>query len=127
MILWYNRKSFKTPNKHGNYNGFNLVGIDPLPFFKHYQTGKMITPEDFIKQLPEIVKLRVMSNSPPSILELNPSLCTTNIIDPGTQSWVCSLDPMASPYLLPRAMSNSVINLKLFLLTTFSKQETAEN
>ncbi len=30
---WYNRKTFKTPNSHGNFNGFNLVGI--------YQAGKV--------------------------------------------------------------------------------------
>lgn len=94
---WYNRKSFKTPNKHGNYNGFNLVGINPLPFFKYYQSGKMHTPNDFIKQLPEIVKLRVSSNTPPGILRINPSLCASDVIDKGTRSWICSFGPYGIP------------------------------
>ena len=94
---WYNRKSFKTPNKHGNYNGFNLVGINPLPFFKYYQSGKMHTPNDFIKQLPEIVKLRVSSNLTPSILKINPSLCTSDVLDKGTRSWICSFGPYGIP------------------------------
>ena len=121
---WYNRKSFKTPNKHGNYNGFNLVGIDPLPFFKHYQTGKMTTPEDFIKQLPEIVKLRVMSNSPPSILKLNPSLCTTNIIDQQTQSWICSFGPYGIP--LSFTPSNEQFSDKLKIIS-FNEKHQQQN
>ena len=29
---WYDKKKYTTKNRHGNFSGFNLVGIDPLPF-----------------------------------------------------------------------------------------------
>ena len=31
---WYNHKKFSTPNRHGNFSGFNLVGFDPTLLFK---------------------------------------------------------------------------------------------
>lgn len=119
---WYSSKSFKTPNKHGNYNGFNLVGIDPLSFFRHYQSGKMNSPDDFIKELPEIVMLRVTSNSPPGILRINPSLCTTEIIDKSTQSWICSFGPYGIP--LSFTPSNEQHRDKLKIISFNNEQQT---
>jgi len=29
---WYDKKKYTTKNRHGNFSGFNLVGIDPIPF-----------------------------------------------------------------------------------------------
>lgn len=32
---WYDAQPFGSPNHHGNYNGMNLVGVDPLAFMRY--------------------------------------------------------------------------------------------
>jgi len=111
---WYNRKTFKSPNTHGNFNGFNLVGIDPLPFFKLYQSGKMKSPADYIGSLNEIVSVAVKSNLKPSILAINPSLnhspVSTNHQNNG---WVCRFGPYGIPLSFERASIEGTKNIEV--------------
>ena len=94
---WYNRKTFTSPNKHGNFNGFNLVGLDPLLFFKSYQSGNLKSPADYIGNLQEVVRVLVKSDVKPSILKINPSLSSKHPEDSETLSWVCSFGPHGIP------------------------------
>ena len=48
---WY-KKKYSKPNIHGNYNGINLIGIDPLDFYEKYQEWEVDSFDTYIKALP---------------------------------------------------------------------------
>ena len=72
---WYNSKNFQSPNRHSNFSGFNLVGIDPLHFFSQYQNKKFKQPLDYLQALPTIVKARVKRTKKLDFAERYPELC----------------------------------------------------
>ncbi|MBC8349604.1 MAG: M23 family metallopeptidase [Verrucomicrobia bacterium] len=71
---WYAKRSFKTPNRHGNFSGFNLVGLDPLSFYESYKSKSIATPLSFIQSLPVVAKVRVRSSGIPDFVKRYPSL-----------------------------------------------------
>ncbi len=116
---WYNRKTFKTPNSHGNFNGFNLVGIDPLSFFKLYQAGKVKSPADYFLDLKETVSVAVKSNLRPSILAIDPSLeQSAASTDHQYNGWICRFGPYGIPLSFERALIQGAKNVEVL---TFSE------
>jgi len=116
---WYNRKTFKTPNTHGNFNGYNLVGIDPLSFFKNYQLGEFNSPADYFGKLKETVSVAVKSTLRPSILGINPSLERS----PASTShkyngWICRFGPYGIPLSFEKATIPGARNIQVL---TFSE------
>ena len=73
---WYNKKKFKSKNRHGNFSGFNLVGLDPLLFYSMYKKKSFGTPLEFLKSLPASVIVRVKTNKTPDFVSRYPSLST---------------------------------------------------
>ena len=71
---WYAKRPFKTPNRHGNFSGFNLVGLDPLSFYESYKSKSMATPLAFIQSRPIVAKIRVRSSRIPDFVKRYPSL-----------------------------------------------------
>ena len=54
---WYDKKPYKTRNRHGNYSGFNLVGIDPLLLLR--------LPEEILRQPTRLPALPARSGQDP--------------------------------------------------------------
>ena len=71
---WFSRKAFKTPNRHGNYSGFNLVGIDPIPFYASFQKKSFAKPIDYLKSLPIQAKVKIKTNKVPDFVRRYPTL-----------------------------------------------------
>jgi murein DD-endopeptidase MepM/ murein hydrolase activator NlpD len=71
---WYAKRPFNTPNRHGNFSGFNLVGLDPLSFYESYKSKSIATPLSFIQALPVVAKVRVRSSGIPDFVKRYPSL-----------------------------------------------------
>lgn len=68
---WYNRKSFESPNWHGQWNGMNLLGVDPLDFFRSIQSRKVSSFPEYLKSLPVLVKVQVRYSQIPSFVREN--------------------------------------------------------
>lgn len=66
---WYKTKGFATPNKHGCWNGLNLVGLDPLEFLNSKKTFS-----DFLKQQITAFQLSFDFPSIPTFITQNPGL-----------------------------------------------------
>ena len=71
---WYAKRPFNSPNRHGNFSGFNLVGLDPLSFYESYKSKSIATPLAFIQSLPIVTKVRVRSSGIPDFVKRYPSL-----------------------------------------------------
>ena len=97
---WYARQSFKTKNKHGNFNGYNLVGFDPIHFYSSFQKKEFSSPKEYLNSLPVVTKIRVSTPNLPFFARQNPSLTTGNIKGLSIKSWICSFGPFGVPLRL---------------------------
>ena len=112
---WFNTKKFKTQNRHGNYSGFNLVGIDPLHFFAEYQKKSFKQPLEFIKTLPVMVKVRVKSSKTVDFAIRYPELCPN--YDPRVKIWDCSMGPYGIPLFIEPVKTITSQNKKIQILS----------
>jgi peptidoglycan LD-endopeptidase LytH len=96
---WYNRQNFKTKNKHGNFNGYNLVGFDPIDFYSNYQKTSFSSPLQYVESLPIVTKVRVAASVTPFIVHQNKSLHSNIKNSLPLRSWVCSFGPFGIPLL----------------------------
>jgi hypothetical protein len=71
---WYARQRFSSENLHGDYNGMNLIGWDPLDYYQAFRSGRVGTVLDYIEQIPPAVMLHVKSRRYPDFLERYPQL-----------------------------------------------------
>jgi murein DD-endopeptidase MepM/ murein hydrolase activator NlpD len=72
--VWYDRQQIKTKNHHGNWNGMNLVSVDPLAFFRAVQVGDVEDFNEFIKKRPVVANLRIFTNKVPDFIKRYPAL-----------------------------------------------------
>ncbi len=93
---WYNKKSFNSKNRHGNFSGFNLVGIDPIHFYSEYKRKSFSTPLDFLNSLPPVLTVRVKSNKIPDFALRYPALTKQNN-GRATSGWDIVFGPFGLP------------------------------
>ncbi len=73
---WYDGRRFGSRNEHGNWNGMNLVGIDPLAFYNEWRSGRLTTAQDFFAKMETAVRVRIASYRHPDFIVRYPSLLT---------------------------------------------------
>ncbi|NCG08600.1 MAG: peptidoglycan DD-metalloendopeptidase family protein [Verrucomicrobia bacterium] len=84
---WYGRQKFKTPNRHGNWNGMNLVSVDPLGFYEGIRRGSIRNFNDYLKARPVAARLRVFTQKVPSMVKDYPALLTRALNDKVLVAW----------------------------------------
>ena len=90
---WYKSQKFPTKNKHGCWNGMNLVGLDPLDFL-HSQTSF----STFLKQRPIAFQLSIKTPKIPQFINQNPALLKTSL-PPKLSGWKISFNWVGCPIL----------------------------
>ncbi|MBT3668071.1 MAG: M23 family metallopeptidase [Opitutae bacterium] len=96
---WYNKKPFTSKNRHDNFSGFNLVGLDPLAFYTKYKNKSISNPIDFIRALPVTVIVQVKTKNIPDFITRYPTL-TTQTKSTATNGWTVSFGPYGIPLQL---------------------------
>jgi murein DD-endopeptidase MepM/ murein hydrolase activator NlpD len=71
---WYARRNFNSPNRHGDFNGMNLVGFDPIAFYSAYSNKRIRSPLDYLSSLPKVAVVRVKAAKIPDFVRRYPSL-----------------------------------------------------
>ena len=71
---WYRSKGFETPNQHGIWNGMNLVGTNPLKFYKFMKARPGATMGAYMDTLPTAFTLVVHARGTPDFVLRYPSL-----------------------------------------------------
>ena len=100
---WYNRQGFKSKNKHNNFNGYNLVGLDPIKFYSEYQKSSFLRPIDYLSSLPTVAKIQVNYGATPNLLVRNPSLILNPENKQPLKSWICSFGPFGFPLVFEKS------------------------
>lgn len=71
---WYNQKKFGSRNEHGNFNGMNLMGIDPLDFLYEWRRRRVDTFQEYFGRLKPVVKVRIATSRVPDFIQRYPEL-----------------------------------------------------
>lgn len=96
---WYNKKRFSSKNRHGNYSGFNLVGIDPIQFYSEYKKKSFSTPGDFLRSLSPSVIVQVKTSKTPDFVSRYPSLSKAKKSS-NSNGWKVTFGPYGIPLLI---------------------------
>ena len=73
---WYDRQKFSSKNWHGNWNGMNLMSINPLDFYQTVRSGKVSTIYEYLKKSPAYGRIRMHTSNIPDFVKRYPAMVT---------------------------------------------------
>lgn len=76
FMRWYDRQKFGSPNDHGAWHGYNLMGFDPLDFLDKFRDRRVNDLAGYFAQMTPVVRVRVATRSAPDFVRRYPSLLT---------------------------------------------------
>ena len=98
---WYAARRYPDANKHGNFNGFNLAGLDPLALLKLARDngGELGHREiaDWVTNTPVAVTVETPSRGLPGILRRNPALLAGETPSHAPAGWRIGFTAMGVP------------------------------
>jgi hypothetical protein len=84
---WYDRQKYGSKNRHGSWNGMNLVSINPLPFYQAIRKGEVENLYEYLHTLPAVARIRVYSKQMPHFVQDYPSLVTRPLDGKTVVAW----------------------------------------
>ena len=75
---WFKSQSYETKNWHKNWNGMNLLGVDPLDFYRSIRKNQSVDFKSYLESLPHILAIKVRSNAMPFFIQNNPCFLEAN-------------------------------------------------
>lgn len=100
-ILWHDQfaswhpANFPTPNKHGLYNGINLMGLDAAEFYLQQRKKTSLTLPRFIRQQDTFFRLQIPESPHFQLPRRYPWLLTSPAAN--TRSWIVSFTAAGFP------------------------------
>lgn len=84
---WYDARNFESPNRHGAFSGFNIIGFDPLDFYNKYRSGEVRDVLGYLRQEPVAYTLRVADSKIPDFVRRYPDLVEGGVPGGGVAGW----------------------------------------
>lgn len=94
---WYDDQKFGSANRHGNWNGMNLVGIDPLDYYRSVRLGRVSSVSDYLKRLPAVARIRIYTAQVPDFVQMYPALVTRSYADQTLVAWDIAFSEFGVP------------------------------
>ncbi len=95
--VWYDRQGFGSRNQHGNFNGMNFVGYDPLEAFNWMRSRPGSSLGEYFASLPPGVILDVVTTKTPGLLQRYPGLLKGGQIPDDLAGWRVTLTGYGLP------------------------------
>ena len=114
-LLWHDQfeswhaANFPTPNKHGRFNGMNLIGLDLADFYLQQRKNPSLTLPQFIRRQEPFFRVRLPASPNFQLPRRYPWLVKGN--PAGARSWLVSftapgfpagIEPSSEPATAPR-------------------------
>ena len=84
---WFDRQGFGSPNRHGRFNGMNMLGFDPLDFYEQYRSGEVSSFRSYLQNRPVAYTLRITTTRIPDFIRRYPTLLARPLPASGVQGW----------------------------------------
>ncbi|HVU25265.1 MAG TPA: M23 family metallopeptidase [Opitutus sp.] len=109
---WYDARKFGSRNEHGPWNGYNLMGIDPLEFLNEWRTHRVNTFIDFLRRMRPAARVRIATRRVPDFIERYPSLLTRPL-PPAVGGWEIAVNWTGLPFAWTPLAPTDVMGLPL--------------
>ena len=109
--LWYDRKGFGSRNEQGLWNGYNLIGIDPLMVFNGWRSGGFHTMHDVFAQMAPAARVRIATHQFPDFLSRYPSLLTKPMPMGPVSGWEIAVNWTGVPFAWTPLTATELIGL----------------
>jgi hypothetical protein len=109
---WFKSQSYETKNWHGNWNGMNLIGVDPLDFYQSIRKNHAVNFLSYLKSLPHVLIVQVRSSDMPFFIKNNPCFLKSKDL---SKSDIAGWEITFSRYGVPlhwEALADSELSLK---------------
>lgn len=109
---WFKSQDYETKNWHKNWNGMNLLGVDPLDFYRSIRKNYSVDFKSYLESLPHILAVQVRSNDMPFFIQNNPSFLDTNGL---SKSDIAGWEIIIARFGIPirwKALSDSELSLE---------------
>jgi len=94
---WYDRQKFGSKNRHGIWNGMNMVSIDPLKYYKAIRSGQVLNMYEYLKAIPAVARIRVYTSQIPNFVKNYPALVTRSYQDETVIAWDIAFSEFGVP------------------------------
>jgi murein DD-endopeptidase MepM/ murein hydrolase activator NlpD len=84
---WYDKQGYKARNDHRNYNGMNLLGMDPMGLYSALISGAAENPFAYVRQLPVAYRVQVINPKVPDFLLRNRGLLKERFSVANLKGW----------------------------------------
>ena len=84
---WFDRQKFGSRNRHGFWNGMNLVSIDPLEFYRAVRGGEVSRFQEHLRRLPVAGRIRMYTARVPDFVRRYPALVTRTYEGRAVVAW----------------------------------------
>ena len=84
---WYQDQGYKSRNRHGSWNGMNLVSVDPLAFFEAIRSGEVSTVYQYLEKIPVVARIRIYTTEIPFFVREHPRLAIRPYRDREVVGW----------------------------------------
>lgn len=84
---WYEWRGYTTRNRHGNFSGLNMIGINPVEFYDEYRAGNVRSVLEYVESQPEAFALKVRSDKIPDFVRRYPQLLSRPWIPSNLEGW----------------------------------------
>ncbi|WP_052293181.1 M23 family metallopeptidase [Coraliomargarita akajimensis] len=106
---WYDRQKFGSANRHGNWNGMNLMGVDPLAYYRAVHSGRVRNMVEYLVSIPAVARIRVHSTQIPDFVRNYPSLVTRPYAGRQVVAWDIAFTDFGVPKeWTPRFVEDSI-------------------
>lgn len=95
---WYAAQKFGSKNMHGLWNGMNLMGFDPLDFFRKWRSGAVADFQAYFAQMRPAVRVRYTTREVPDFVRRYPSLLARAVPADGISGWDISFNETGIPF-----------------------------
>lgn len=105
---WYDRQGYESENHHGDFNGMNLIGWDPLDYFAAWREGRVSSLLEYIEGLEPGILLHIRTRRYPDFLERYPQLKLDGCSEPQRAGWELILTAWGLPVSLKPLTENEL-------------------
>ena len=122
---WYEARKFGSPNERGLWNGFNLMGFDPLDLYDKWRAHQVDNLQDYFAQMKAQVILRIATHKVPDFIQRYPSLLRAPMPTGLLGGWEIQFDWTGIPFAWTPLSSTDVVGQSIDQVTILNVDQSS--
>ena len=122
---WYDGRGYGSPNEHGLWNGFNLMGFDSLDFLNQWRGHRVENLQDYFDRMKAQVTLRIVTRKVPDFVLRYPGLVRAPLPAGPVGGWEIQCDWTGLPFAWRPLTMNEVLGQSIDRVTILNVDQAS--